>query len=127
MAIFSRMHQLRAPWMAWWLALALVVAPALGRMHEVLHAPGLPLAHAALTSLSSSTGAPHDVHALFGDHSIQDCLAFDQLSHGMGGDHTHAVLVHILAHGKPVWNTDPAALPVADALFYARAPPRVTV
>lgn len=74
MTFLSRMHQLRTPWMAWWLALALVVAPALGRMHEVLHAPVLPHTQAQ----------PGDEagHALFAEHSALECLAFDQLNLG---------------------------------------------
>lgn len=118
MNLFSRMHQLRAPWMAWWLALALVVAPALGRMHEVLHAPGLPQAHAASSS--------HHAHDVFGEHSMLECLAFDQLTHGFEGSTGPTLAWHALPHSAPVWSTDPAALPAATAVFQARAPPHVT-
>lgn len=121
MAIFSRMHQLRAPWMAWWLALVLVVAPALGRMHEVLHAPGLPQAHSAAFSHAS-----HDAHDLFGEHSALECLALDQLSHAADGHTAPAIVWHALPFNMPVWCTDPAALPATTAVFQARAPPHVT-
>lgn len=121
MAIFSRMHQLRAPWMAWWLALVLVVAPALGRMHEVLHAPGLPQAHSAALSHAS-----HDTHDLFGEHSALECLALDQLSHAADGHAAPAMVWHALPFSRPVWCTDPAALPATTAVFQARAPPHVT-
>ena len=120
MAIFSRMHQLRAPWMAWWLALALVMAPALGRMHEVLHAPAMPHAHSANASHTS-----HDAHDLFGEHSLLECLAFDQLTHGADGATASTIAWHALPFSTPVWSSDPAALPAALAVFHARAPPHV--
>ena len=123
MFVFSRMHQLRAPWMAWWLALALVVAPALGRMHEVLHAPGLPQAHATTASHVHS----HGVYDLFGEHSALECLALDQLSHGHDGPAIHHHLWQALPHSLPVWSVAPEQLPTAFALFQARAPPRVNV
>ena len=124
MATFSRMHQLRAPWMAWWLALALVVAPALGRMHEVLHASGLPHANSAV--LNNQSHAGHVVHDLFGEHSVLECLALDQLSHGADGHFSAPIALHALPFSTPVWSTDPAVLPSASALFEARAPPHVT-
>lgn len=118
MTLFSRMHRLRAPWMAWWLALALVVAPALGRMHEVLHAPGLPTAHA-----DAGHGAAHD---LFGEHLALECLVFDQLGHG--NDHVPAAvqMAHTAPQATPLWHPDPAAVSAAPAVFEARAPPGVT-
>lgn len=120
MTLFSRMHQLRAPWMAWWLAMALVVAPALGRMHEVLHAPGLPHAHAA------NHAAGHDAHDLFGEHSALECLVLDQLGHGCDFSPCIALLAQTLPQAAPIWSTDPAALPAATTVFEARAPPHVT-
>lgn len=121
MLILTRMHQLRAPWMAWWLALVLVVAPALGRMHEVLHAPGLPQAQV----MAASHAPTHDVHDLFGEHSALECLTLDQLSHGDSGPTALAMPCLVLPHSQPVWSANPAHLPTADALFQARAPPRV--
>ena len=121
MTVFSRMHQLRAPWMAWWLALALVVAPALGRMHEVLHAPGLP--HASIAHTHSTD---EHVDDWFGAHSQLECLVFDQLGHGCDHTPTAVLQVHALPNAAPVWSTDPAALPPAPAVFEARAPPHVT-
>ena len=109
------MHQLRTPWMAWWLALALVVAPALGRMHEVLHAPGLPQAHVHQSL--------HDAHDLFGQHSELECLVFDQLGHGCDYQPAALQVPQALPHTAPVWSHDPAALPAAFAVFEARAPP----
>ena len=124
MSVFSRMHQLRTSWMAWWLALALVVAPALGRMHQVLHAPGLPQAH---TPVHTHAHALHeDAHDLFGEHSVLECLVFDQLGHGCDDQLAPALIAHALPNAAPVWSTDPAALPAALSVFEARAPPHVT-
>lgn len=126
------MHQLRAPWMAFWLALALVVAPALGRMHEVLHAPGLALSQAQtqVPSIATApTGAPvNHVHGQdwFGEHSALECLVFDQLGHGGNFHPAIAVMAQALPDVAPIWSTDSAALPAASAAFEARAPPHVT-
>jgi hypothetical protein len=121
MYIFSRMRQLRTPWMAWWLVLALVVAPALGRMHEVLHAPGLPQIHAAAGQIHS-----HGIDDLFGEHSALECLVLDQLSHGHDGPAIYLHLWQAAPHSLPVWSAGPEHLPTALALFQARAPPRVS-
>jgi hypothetical protein len=60
MLVKFRMQRLLAPWMAWWLALAVVLAPALGRMHEVLHAPLLPERHAPQAVPHAHQHAHHD-------------------------------------------------------------------
>ena len=119
MTFLSRMHQLRTPWMAWWLALALVVAPALGRMHEVLHAPVLPHTQAQ----------PGDEagHALFAEHSVLECLAFDQLNLGCDQPLPLALHPHGQPHAVPVWCPAAGAWPVARAGFDARAPPHMPV
>ena len=121
MNVWTRMHQLRTPWMAWWLALALVVAPALGRMHEVLHAHELPQAQATMAESSSSL----DAHALFGEHSPLECLALDQFCHAIDGCSSVDLQWHALPSSTPIWSADPAALPAATAVFLARAPPIV--
>ena len=121
MTIKSRMHQLHAPWMAWWLVWALVVAPALGRMHEVLHAPALPHAHVA----STHSHADKHVHDAFGAHSQLECLVFDQLGHGSNHTPAIALIAYALPNAVPVWISDATALPQAPAAFEARAPPRV--
>jgi hypothetical protein len=134
MQLLTRIHQLRAPWMAWWLALALVVAPALGRMHEVLHAPALP--H---TQIQAHNAAPAHAHEhitqsgdvlgsdLFGSHSALECLALDQLGHALGFNFGPLAVVHALPSSPPVWSTAHTALPVPTALFDARAPPVAAV
>ena len=58
-----------------WLVLALVLAPALGQMHRVLHLP-------VAVGLAQPTGHDHGLGALFGGHSPADCQLLDQLHHG---------------------------------------------
>ena len=137
MQLLTRIHQLRAPWMAWWLALALVVAPALGRMHEVLHAPALPHtqiqahnaapAHAHEHIAQSGDVSGSDLSDLFGSHSALECLALDQLGHALGFNCAPLAVVHALPSSAPVWSTAQTALPVPIALFEARAPPVAAV
>jgi len=79
----------------WWLALCLVLGPALGRMHQVVHGP---LASPAVAAVKASAhgarsldaGAHHraaegghaGVHALFQGHGGADCELLDQLLFG---------------------------------------------
>ena len=105
--------------MAWWLALALVVAPALGRMNEVLHAPTLPQTHVAL----SSHGHGYNMSDLFGEHSVLKCLALDQLSHGYDRHTVTSPMWPILPQSTPWWSAAEEHLPAATSLFQARAPP----
>ncbi|GKS98266.1 hypothetical protein AVKW3434_02780 [Acidovorax sp. SUPP3434] len=74
----------------WWIAFALLLAPLLGRMHQVVHgvAPGL-----ASASVSWPAGVAHHatapdarpgqggdaLHALFAGHHGADCQLLDQL------------------------------------------------
>lgn len=119
MTWFSRMHALRTPWLGWWLAVAMVLAPALGRMHEVLHAPFLVTqAHAA------STAPSHGVAAWFDGHDALACLVLDQLGHGASDTPTAMAASHALPAQPPVWVCTAHLLPAAQRIFLARAPPR---
>lgn len=88
-------------WLTAWLLLALVAAPLLARMHQVVHMPGLGAGAApavsAITAVSAEwqlsaaatqpgNAAPQSqalaVQALFGHHGSLDCQALDQLAHG---------------------------------------------
>ena len=99
------MHALRTPWIGWWLAVALVLAPALGRMHEVLHAPAL----TAQAHVDSTTHS-HGVAAWFDGHDALACLVLDQLGNGATDTPTAMAASHVL--------------PAAQRIFLARAPPR---
>lgn len=85
-------------WLTAWLLLALVAAPLLARMHQVVHMPGLGAGSAPAVSAVSAgwqlsaaatqpgNAAPQSqataVQALFGHHGSLDCQALDQLAHG---------------------------------------------
>ena len=72
----------------WWLALALALAPALGRMHQVLHVPLSLSAAQAATADSEGHAAPAAMHGtgqaldgphgLFASHADVDCQMLDQ-------------------------------------------------
>lgn len=119
---FSRMHAARTPWLGWWLALALVIAPALGRMHEVLHAP-------TLSSIAqASTPAEHShthggIAAWFDGHSAQACLVLDQLGHGASNTPATVATSHLQPAQPPLWICVAHLLPAPARIFQARAPP----
>ncbi|QIL80279.1 hypothetical protein G7047_10475 [Diaphorobacter sp. HDW4A] len=114
-----------------WLMLALVLSPALGLVHKVVHGSGLPapLAIEVVAQFTQSAGeaaAPQSqegLHGLFGAHTKSECVLLDQIALG------HALMAHALPVAQPL----PAALPVADvpapplgqhaAPFRARGPP----
>ncbi|WP_228529985.1 hypothetical protein [Diaphorobacter caeni] len=119
-----------------WLMLALVLSPALGLVHKVVHGSGVPaplaiqavaqLAQAgdAATVESASVQPAQDgVHGLFGAHTKAECVLLDQIALG------HALMAQALPLAQPL----PAAPPVADisapppgqhaAPFHARGPP----
>lgn len=107
-----------------WLVLALVLAPALGRMHQVVHAPGLPAfdghAHGQEHGASALADA---LHALFAGHAHADCQVLDQQT--LAGPW--------LAQALPLAQAAPQGLPVGacpaqpparpPSPFHARAPP----
>ncbi|WOI45095.1 hypothetical protein [Acidovorax sp. BLS4] len=121
----------------WWIAFALLLAPLLGRMHQVVHggAPGLASAsvswpagvahHAtAPTAPDARPGQGGDgLHALFAGHHGADCQLLDQL---LLGGALLAALVLPAAHGA-------AQAPLPEhpshtgtrqrSAFLARAPP----
>jgi hypothetical protein len=105
----------------WWLVLALVIAPALGRMHLVLHGAG------SLQTLAGNAG-PHAhgvVGNLFAGHTPAECQLLDQLNHGGAAT---AEPARALAAPVPACPAAPHAqppLPRALAAFQARAPPVV--
>lgn len=121
----QRMHSLHAPWMAWWLAMALVLAPAMGRMHEVLHAP---LSNAQMAPTTASTA--HSAHpsasgiaAWFADHSALDCQLLDHLSQA----HSHALgwleMDLQLPNAGAQWHSIVLRGSTVQRMFLARAPP----
>ncbi|MEG0317881.1 MAG: hypothetical protein RSB86_17915 [Comamonas sp.] len=117
MNLFSRMHALRTPFLGWWLAMALVLAPALGRMHEVLHAP-------QLTQQSQAAAEHvHGVAAWFAGHDALACLVIDQLGHGASATPPAVAVIHPQPAQPPEWMSEAHLLPSPIRIFLARAPP----
>lgn len=134
----------KAAWLAW-LMLALLVVPALGRVHQALHssahlaylaplvgwagaggADAHPASHATRANPQglAAPGAATSLSALVPTHaSGADCLLLDQLAladvllaHAQGVPAVHR------SHGAPVQWTQHAFV-LHRALFQARAPP----
>ena len=63
----------------WWLALALLVAPALGHMHRIVHGPQTHTPHAQVHAPQMQGHGVADLFAVHGDDS--SCRLFDQLTH----------------------------------------------
>lgn len=116
MNVFSRMQALRTPWLGWWLVMALVLAPALGRMHEVLHAP-------LFQTQIKSSHTHESVAAWFDGHDSPACLVFDQL--GLGAAQApYTPITHALP-AQPLVRMCDALLQLTQLrLFFARAPPQ---
>lgn len=122
------LQQRGAPRVLWhWrllaLALALLLAPALGQMHRVLHGDGHgdghgPGVHSAGTPVASFSWA-----ALFSGHHASDCQLLDSLSLADAPPSTALAWAHPLPFAQPLIST-PAPLGVRRAApFQARAPP----
>lgn len=67
------------PLLLWWLALALLVAPAIGHMHRTVHGPQTHTPHAQVHAPHAHVHGVADLFALHGDDS--SCRLFDQLTH----------------------------------------------
>jgi len=125
----------------WWLALALLLAPLLGRMHQVVHglgggpsavahlaAPGASHfdrdANASVTLQARAAGQGSDaLHALFAGHHGADCQLLDQL---LLGGALLAALVLPTVHGAaqaPLPEHASQAGTRQRSAFLARAPP----
>lgn len=116
MNVFSRMQVVRTPWLGWWLAMALVLAPALGRMHEVLHAP---IFQTQLDSSHTHEG----IEAWFDGHDAQACLVWDQL--GLGAVDAPIASITHAPPAQPLVRMCDARLQLTPLrLFFARAPPQ---
>ena len=65
----------------WWLALALLVAPAVGHMHRIVHGPQTqtPQARVHAPHAQAQAHGVADLFAVHGDDS--SCRLFDQLTH----------------------------------------------
>lgn len=101
---------------AWWLVLALALAPALGRVHRVLHLP-------TALGVSTATVHAHGLGALFAGHSPADCQLLDQLTQGGAPAAEWPALAIAPTPACPPTQPAQALLPRATLPFQARAPP----
>ena len=99
-----------------WLVLALVLAPALGLMHQVVHASASSPAQGALAvaghgaQVATGNHTVDTIHALFAGHSKADCVLLDQVALG-----------HVFpAKALPLLQPLPGVAPA----FYASLEPR---
>ena len=121
---FFRMLTGRSRWTGWWLVMALLVAPALGRMHDVVHVPngGAVTAHEAHAHTDTTTPSLN-VPAWFDGHDALQCLVLDQLVHA----HCQLPMAHALGTAlpqlPPLWAVLPWVGLHTDRLYLARAPP----
>lgn len=139
-SVHGRGRGLGAQWALVWLVLALVIAPTLGRLHQVGHAQVLQQVHAghqatglhdAPGGIAHAAGSPAQAHSpaldlvshLLGSHGAADCLLLDQLALG---DALTGALVPFTAPPpaqatglhRAIRHTAPHV-----ALFQARGPP----
>ena len=123
-----------------WLLLALVLVPALGRLHQVVHAPALPnhaltapapLAMATASQAGAPTAAAGHVaahahgllDALLAPHAPVDCLLLDQLALGDALHSAPLVLTPPLPAQAAPEQPGATAAPWHVAFFQARGPP----
>lgn len=125
----------------WWLVLAMLLAPALGRVHQLLHPPawqgqpalGQPaLGHGHLRGDAGAAPAAHAAHAatsgdwllaLFVGHSHSDCQLHDQLNAWASPPVAAPALPAALPQEPPRQLALRAAFAGSAAFFDPRAPP----
>ncbi|MBS0508368.1 MAG: hypothetical protein JSR53_13395 [Proteobacteria bacterium] len=113
-----------------WLLLALLLAPMLGRMHQVLHAPTIGQtvqgdAHPRAQDDPGSAGqqALDMLHALFAGHSSADCQVLDQHTQLGAGFSAFALAPVTVSQAVPLGAPLCAPDTRRAAAFHARAPP----
>lgn len=117
----------------WWLVLAMLLAPALGRVHQLLHppawlaqpAPGHVHAHVgAAVQAAPGDGAPDRwLLALFAGHSHSDCQLHDQLNAWASPTAAGELLPAALPQAPPRHVEERTASAGSAAFFDPRAPP----
>ena len=111
------------------LVLALVLVPAIGRLHQIAHATALDRVHAghALAGAEQPARDAQDAQALqqvLGSHTPADCLVLDQLALGDAAHATPLALPPVAAPAQTPPGPAGQAGATHEALFYARGPPR---
>lgn len=108
-----------------WLVLALVAAPTLGRLHQVVHGNVLDHAHPhAHTTDTASAAHSHGALAqLVAGHAPADCLLLDQLALGDALRSAPLALPEAAPAQAQPHSLDGRATLSHAALFLARGPP----
>jgi hypothetical protein len=105
----------------WWLALALLLGPALGHMHRVVHGPQT---LAPPTQVDAQQPHAHRVADLFAAHDDDSsCRLFDQLTHSDALPGLPAVVLPLLLTPFLFRRIERDAVARRAALFDARGPP----
>lgn len=126
----------RSRQLLWWLVLAMLLAPALGRVHQILHPPawqGVPAvghahshapAGAAVQAGGGASEAPGPwLLALFAGHSHSDCQLHDQLNAWANPPAIAQPLPAAFAQEPPRHVARQTASAGSAAFFDPRAPP----
>lgn len=113
--------------LACWLALLVVLAPTLGRMHGVLHLPPSALLLGG-AQVQAYWGEGHErssgaLAALFAHHAVLDCWQLEQLGHGHDQPHWHWLGASSCPFVPPTWQLVQRPLCGGAQSFDARAPP----
>ncbi|MCD2511871.1 hypothetical protein [Comamonas endophytica] len=125
----------RARLLLCWLALAMLLAPALGRIHQVVHpakwqGAGMHVHAVAAAAIQADPGrdlAGHWLLALFSGHGHSDCQLHDQLNAWAGPPSAGAPLPQGLPRELPCHVEGRTASAGSAAFFDPRAPPAAAV
>lgn len=105
----------------WWLALALLVAPALGHMHRIVHGPQT---HTPQAQVHAQQPHAHGVADLFAVHDDDSsCRLFDQLTHSDALPGLPVLALPMLLVPFLFRRIEREAVARHAALFDARGPP----
>lgn len=121
--------RLRARALLWWLVLAMLLAPALGRIHQVLHPPAWNQTQwQPGVAVQGDAGAGRAVPwllALFSGHGHGDCQLHDQLNAWASPPAAGPSLPAALPQQPPRQVEGRTASAGSAAFFDPRAPPAV--
>lgn len=116
----------RSRQLLWWLVLAMLLAPALGRVHQILHPPawqGVPAVGHSHAHAPAGEDPGAWLLALFAGHSHSDCQLHDQLNAWANPPAPAEPLPAALAQEPPRHVARQTASAGSAAFFDPRAPP----
>ncbi len=119
-----------ARWCLWWLCVAQICLPLLGKLHDLAHVPmATPVAQLvadvqkADAALNSDDPLSQRWQDLFGKHSAAECQWFGHLALGMGLQGACAPLPIAVPSYALAADLYALLLRASPALFFARGPP----